>query len=159
MIKFALRCDRGHVFESWFRDGAAYDDLAAHGRLSCAECGSSAVAKAVMAPSVVTARAAAKRSGPTETPATAPPVQAARTMAMMGPEERHLRDMVRNLHRKIAETSENVGGAFPDEARRIHEGEAPRRAIHGQATGEQVKALLEDGVPLLPIPPLPDERN
>lgn len=159
MIKFALRCDRGHGFESWFRDGAAYEALAAQGNLICADCGSSAVTKAVMAPSIVTARAVATVPSEAPAPPVAPAAPSARTPVMMGPEERSLRDMVRSLHRKIAETSENVGGAFPEEARRIHEGDAPQRAIHGQATGEQVKALLEDGVPLLPIPPLPDERN
>ena len=158
MIKYALRCDRSHAFESWFRDGSAYEALAAAGELACPDCGSAAVSKAVMAPSIAkgrVGRAVARREAQQQPQPPAPP----QTMAMMGPEERNLREMVRALHRKIADTSENVGGAFPEEARRIHEGEAPQRAIHGQATGEEVKALIEDGVPLLPIPPLPDERN
>ncbi len=151
MIKFTLRCEGGHAFESWFRDGAAYDALAQHNGLSCPECGSAAVSKAIMAPSILQGRAVQPRPEPAA-PAPQP-------VAMMAPEERNLRDMVRALHRRIAETSENVGSAFPEEARRIHEGEAPQRSIHGQASGEEVKALLEDGVPLMPIPPLPDERN
>lgn len=158
MIKYALRCDGGHAFESWFRDGAAYDGLLARNELACPQCGTSKVDKAPMAPSIVKGRAAA----PVSEPASPPQVQpqpAPQPIAMMGPDERNLREMVRNLHRKIAETSENVGSAFPQEARRIHEGEAPHRAIHGQASGAEVRALLEDGVPLMPIPPLPDDRN
>ena len=152
MIKFALRCDRGHAFDSWFRDGAAYDALANSGGLSCPSCGSSAIGKAMMAPALLKRPAAPQRPEPIP----APPQQ---PVAMMAPEERKLREMVRALHRKIAETSENVGPAVAAEARRIHEGDAPDRSIHGQASGEEVRALLEDGVPLLPIPPLPDDRN
>ncbi len=158
MIKFALRCDRGHAFDSWFRDGAAFEALSAQGELGCPACGSSAISKAPMAPAVLKGgRAPARTPEPQPRAPEAP--AAASTMAMLGAEEAKLRDMVRALHRRIAETSENVGPAFPAEARRIHEGEAPQRSIHGQASGEEVRALLEDGVPLLPIPTLPDERN
>ncbi len=152
MIKYALLCDRDHAFESWFRDSAAYDALTSHGQLACPSCGSAAVRKALMAPSLARGAAASLPAGRDEE-------QAPRPVAMLGERERQLRAMVRDLHRKIAETSENVGPAFPDEARRIHQGEAPARSIHGQATGAEVKALIEDGVPLLPVPTLPDEHN
>ncbi len=160
MIRYALRCDRNHAFESWFKDSAAFDALAALNQLSCAVCGSSSVHKAPMAPSIV--RGGKDRATLIEAPASGPSVpqaQPSQAVALMGEQERKLRDMVRELHRKIAETSDDVGKAFPEEARRIHEGDTPARAIHGQATGEEVKALLDDGIPLMPIPSLPDDQN
>lgn len=150
MIKYALLCDRDHAFDSWFKDSSAFDTLASREQLACPSCGSASVRKALMAPSLGRGVMAPVMAG--DAPVTRP-------VAMLGEREKQVRDMIRDLHRKVAETSENVGPAFPDEARRIHQGDAPARSIHGQATGEEVKALIEDGVPLLPIPTLPDEHN
>jgi hypothetical protein len=150
MIKYSLTCDRDHGFESWFRDSAAYESLVAAHQIECAVCGSDRVRKALMAPSVVTAR---RKAAPMPE---APPVQ---PVAMVDDQARKLRDAVRKLHRAITENADNVGRAFPEEARRIHDGDAPPRSIYGEATPEQVSALLEDGISLLPMPMLPDDQN
>ncbi|MEM8871907.1 MAG: DUF1178 family protein [Pseudomonadota bacterium] len=130
MIKYNLRCTKGHDFESWFSSGADYDRLEAGGLLSCAICGSANVSKAVMAPQVSTAETAPSLSGPAS------------------PAEQMLRD----LRQRIEQNADNVGKNFATEARNIHQGTAPNRPIYGQANGRDARALLEDGVPVIPLP-------
>jgi hypothetical protein len=137
MIKFSLACESGHEFESWFPDGAAYDEQVRRGFVTCPECHSSRVAKAPMAPAVVT-----RRGGP-----------------LSDEKALKLRDAVVALRREIETRTENVGEAFPEVARAIHAGEEPERAIRGQASLVEVKALLEEGVAIAPIPALPEEAN
>jgi hypothetical protein len=157
MIKYTLTCDQDHSFESWFRDSAGYDELAGLGQLSCPICGSTNVRKAMMAPSVVRAR----KSSTPELPL-APVAESAtppQPVALLDQKQLELRNMMRELHRKITETADNVGREFSAEARRMHEGETPARSIYGEATGEEVRSLLEDGIPLLPMPVLPDDQH
>lgn len=132
MIRFTLHCAEGHDFESWFASGAAFDDLAARGLLSCAICGGSKVEKALMAPAVASAPAVPDR--PLSTPAN--PVEEA----------------LAALRREIEANSEYVGMNFVTEARRIHAGNAPERAIHGEAKPDEARKLIEDGVPVAPLP-------
>ena len=159
MIRYALTCDREHAFESWFKDSEAFDQLSAQKRLVCPECGSGVVVKALMAPSVLRGSKASRTMAASEIEVDAPGAQKPQSLALLDDGQRKLREAVRLLHRKIVDTADDVGRAFPEEARRIHEGEAPSRSIYGQATGEEVKALLDDGVPLMAIPALPDDQH
>ena len=148
MIKYALVCDKGHEFESWFPSAAAYDEQARRGLVACPECSSNRVAKAIMAPSVLGAGRAspAAAEAPTE-------------VALLGPRQRALRDAVRALRREIESHTDDVGPKFAELARSMHAGDTPERAIRGQATGAEVEALLEEGVGVLPMPAAPDEFN
>jgi hypothetical protein len=141
VIKFSLACDGGHEFESWFPDGASYEEQVKRGFVTCPECHSSRVLKAPMAPAVVTRRGA-------DRPLSAPDGRAAA-----------LREAMMALRREIESKTENVGEAFPQVARAIHAGDEPERAIRGQANLVEVKALLEEGIAFAPIPMLPDEAN
>lgn len=149
MIKFALACDKGHGFESWFPDGAAYEKQARRGLIACPECGSTRVAKAIMAPAVLGAGRPEREASP---PAAVP-------VALLDPRQRALREAVRNLRREIEAHTEDVGAKFPEVARAISGGEAPERAIRGQASRAEVEALIEDGVGVLPMPFAPDDFN
>ncbi len=138
MIRFALRCDRGHRFESWFGSGADFDRLSGQGLLACAVCGSAAVEKDLMAPAVATAPARGPDRSPAEGPLSAPASPAEQALAEM--------------RRRVEAEAEDVGRDFAREARRIHEGEAPKRTIIGEARASEARALLEDGVPVAPLP-------
>lgn len=143
MIRFSLRCDRAHRFESWFGSGADYERLRAAGLISCAICGGTEVEKDLMAPNL--ASGAGQKTPPREMPAeTAAPDLS----APASPAEQALRQ----LRQKIESQSENVGRDFATEARRIHEGEAPARPIIGEARPAEARALLEEGIPVAPLP-------
>jgi hypothetical protein len=135
MIRYDLTCDQGHAFDSWFASAAAYDRLAAAGHVACPECGSSRVAKALMAPSVV-ARPDRSLTAPRD------------------PREAALAE----LRARIEAESDYVGLSFAAEARAMHEGRAPTRAIHGEAKLEDARKLIEDGVPVAPLPFLPARK-
>ena len=141
MIRYALKCDQGHAFESWFKSAEAFDALLAGGHVACVTCGSTKVEKALMAPAV---RPARKADTPEPTPAGALSQPAS-------PAEEALAAM----RRKIEESSDYVGDSFAREARAMHNGEAPERAIHGEARLDEARALLEDGVPVMPLPFVP----
>lgn len=132
MIRYSLKCASGHAFDAWFRSSAAYDEQRAAGHVACAVCGSPEVEKAVMAPAV---SSAPERPEPSLT-APASPAEAA----------------LAELRRHIEQNSDYVGRDFAAEARRIHEGESDRRAIWGEATLADAKALKDDGIPVAPVP-------
>lgn len=136
MIRYDLICSGGHGFNAWFPGSEAYDEQAAAGFVSCPHCGTTSVSKAIMAPSVARA-SEPSRQGPEI--ASGPPA--------------HVRQALRDLRAQILEGSENVGLAFADEARRIHRGEAPARAVHGEASPDDARALIEEGVQVAPLPP------
>jgi hypothetical protein len=146
MIVYDIACPQGHVFEAWFGSSAAFDDQRARGMLSCPICGAADVQKAVMAPNV-------GAKGNTK-PDSAP-------VAMRGgtPAPAQVKSLLAALAKaqaRMLEGSEDVGRRFADEARAIHDGAADERSIHGQATAEEARALLDDGVavmPLLIVPP------
>lgn len=131
MIKFSLKCSKDHQFDSWFGSNDDYDRLTARNLISCAVCGVTDVDKAVMAP-----RVPSKRHS--ETPLSAPASAAEQA--------------VRDMRQKIEKSADDVGSDFAVEARKIHDGEAPDRAIIGQAKPEEARALIEDGVPVVPLP-------
>lgn len=130
MIRYALKCDNAHQFDSWFGSSGDYDRLREGGLVACAVCGSSAVEKELMAPGVKTAAAAGALSAP------ASPAEQA----------------LRALRKKIEAQADNVGRDFAKEARRIHEGTAEQRSIIGEARPAEARALIEDGIPVAPLP-------
>jgi hypothetical protein len=136
MIRYTLKCDKDHSFDSWFQTAAAFDKLQSSGLVACSVCGSAKVEKAIMAPRVRPARTSAKNSKVGTLSQPASPAEQA----------------VAEMRAKIEAKSENVGGNFADEARAIHEGDAPERAIIGEATPEAAKSLIEDGIPVAPLP-------
>jgi len=150
MIKFALACDDGHGFESWFPDGAAYEKQARRGLIACPHCGSTAVAKAIMAPAVVGAARPARSEAEPSAPV---------PVALIDERQRALREAMRELKREIEARTDDVGAKFPEVARAIHAGATPERAIRGQASRAEIKALLDEGVDVLPMPFVPDEFN
>ena len=130
MIRYALKCADGHGFDSWFQSAGAYDSLSEKGMVSCAVCGSTDVSKAIMAPRVTVKEDAAPWSAPST------------------PAEQALRAMRAELEKN----ADYVGETFATEARAIHVGDAPERPIWGQANLKEAKALVEEGVPIAPIP-------
>lgn len=142
MIRFTLKCAQGHDFESWFQSGAAFDGLLARGLVACPLCGNGQIAKSLMAPAVRVAKkaGAAVEPGPLSTPST----DAETALAA--------------LKQEIEKNSDYVGMNFVNEARRIHAGNAPERAIHGEAKPEEARKLIEDGVPVAPLPFLPSRK-
>jgi hypothetical protein len=150
VIRFSLQCDQGHAFESWFRDSASYDTQTESGLLSCPHCGSAKVEKAIMAPQVARKD---RESPPVPAPAQPQPV------VLMSPEEQAHRAKIRELRAMLTEKSDYVGERFANEARKMHDGEIEHRAIYGEASGEDVRSLIEDGIDIMPLPMLPDERN
>lgn len=154
MIKYALKCENGHSFESWFASAEAFDKLATSGLLTCTICGSGQVAKAIMAPRVRTKRgtAAAPVEPPTSEDAPAPPP------ALSDPAN-PIEARIKEMRKKIEAESEYVGDKFAKEARAIHTGDAPERAIYGEAKPADAKALIEDGVPVAALPFVPDRKT
>jgi hypothetical protein len=139
MIRYALSCADGHAFESWFQSAAAYDSLAAAGHVACPACGSAKVQKTLMAPAVATAEA--------KTPPT------------LSEPANPVEEAMRALRRQVEENSEYVGMNFVTEARRMHQGEAPERAIYGEARPDEARRLIEDGVPVAPLPFMPARKT
>lgn len=143
MIRYALKCQADHAFESWFQNAAAFDALAASGHVSCPVCGSAKVEKSLMAPSVAV-KSDAVQAVPARPDLTTPANPLEEAMAA--------------LRRQIEDKSEYVGMNFATEARRIHQGDAPERAIYGEARPDEAKKLIEDGVPVAPLPFLPGRK-
>jgi hypothetical protein len=131
MIAYQLQCRNGHSFEGWFKDSAAFDAQSADGKLACPSCNSRKVEKAVMAPAI----------------------------AGKAREQARARAALRAMRKTVLENAEHVGGAFPEEARKIHYGETAERPIYGEASADDVEALLDEGVEVLPIPPDVDSQN
>jgi hypothetical protein len=157
MIKYALVCDASHDFESWFPGSESYEEQARRGFVECPFCQSTKVSKAIMAPNV----ARKDRDAPANDTAAALPAAPAapQPVALLDEKQQHLRSMMRELHEKIIATSDDVGDSFPEEARKMHDGETPARSIRGKASFEEARSLLDEGIPVLPIPDLPEERN
>lgn len=138
MIRYTLRCTESHSFEMWFKDSATYDQLVAQALVSCPDCGSSEISKAIMAPSIAGTR---KETTPT------------------APAPREIMQKIKAYREKVMAETTDVGSRFPQEARDMHEGIADPRPIRGQATAEEAKALQDEGIPVLPIPPEPPKEN
>ncbi|MEH6678663.1 DUF1178 family protein [Phenylobacterium sp.] len=139
MIRYALACEHGHEFEGWFSASSDFDDQKARGLLECPVCGAQDVRKQIMAPAV----AGTKRNTPDLPPK-------ARAVMM---------EALSKVRRHVEENFDDVGDAFAKEARAIHEGKVEDRGIYGQATPAEVKALVEDGVPVASLPPEPPKKT
>lgn len=160
MIRYALVCEKGHDFESWFQDSAAYDKQARRGLVTCPQCGSAKVEKAIMAPRL--SATAKKRPTPIEAPvpaAEAPTPAAPAPVAMISPQEQEFRTKLKALREHLTKNADDVGAKFPEEARKMHYGEVEHRSIYGVASPEEAKELSEEGIEFHPLPILPDERN
>lgn len=131
MIRFALKCSNEHLFDSWFQSGAAFDTLKAAGHVTCPECGDTRVEKSLMAPSV------------------------SKLSDMPTPKEKALQE----LRRQVEANSDYVGMNFAAQARRMHDGDEPARAIHGEARLDEARQLLEDGIPVMPLPFMPGRKT
>jgi hypothetical protein len=141
MIKYALTCDHDHGFEGWFGTSAEYDDQLGRGLLACPVCDSKLVRKQIMAPAVAGTKAKGASGDIT-------PQMRGMMMEAMGKVRAH-----------VEENFDYVGDAFAREARDIHEGRSEERGIYGEATPLQVKKLVEDGVPVAPLPPAPPKKT
>lgn len=141
MIQYSLKCSQGHQFDSWFQSASAFDSLKSAGHLSCAVCGTADVDKALMAPRVTTDQTPDAATPPLSAPAT--------------PAEQALADM----RKHVEANSDYVGKDFATEARAMHLGDAEARAIWGEANTADAKALLEDGIPVAPLPFLPSRKS
>ena len=161
MIRYALICDKGHEFESWFADSAAYDKQVKRKLVSCPACGSANVEKAIMAPRLAGSKKQASAMEVSSVPAEAPtPAQdTPAPVAMMSPQEREFRAKLKELRDHLTQNADDVGAKFPEEARKMHYGETEHRSIYGVASPEEAKDLAEEGIEFHPLPILPDERN
>ena len=148
MIRFALTCDKDHPFDSWFASADAFDSLQRAGQLACPVCGSAKVDKSLMAPSVRPARKAAAQD--------AAPVPAA--SAPLRSPQNDMETAFAAMRKQIEDNSDYVGVNFVTEARKMHEGSVPERAIYGEAKLEDARALIEDGVPIAPLPFMPARK-
>jgi hypothetical protein len=156
MIRYNLRCDRGHAFESWFQSSQAYETQEKRRLVNCPSCGSAKVERAIMAPQIVS-----KKSGDRSVTAPAAATEAttpASTPLMMA-QERELRAKLRELRDHIVKNADNVGERFPNEARKMHYGDIEHRPIYGEASPEEARSLIDEGVEVSPLPVLPDDRN
>lgn len=144
MIRYTLTCDKGHSFESWFASSGAFDSLQKAGHVACAHCGSAKVERALMAPSLRTARAAAAEPEPAK--------------ELSQPKSDVERELAA-LRKQVEENSDYVGLSFAAEARKMHEGNAPARAIYGEANTDEARKLIEDGVPVAPLPFMPRRKT
>ena len=135
MIRYALKCSKGHQFDSWFRDSAAFETLLKSKQLTCTVCGTTKVEKTIMAPAVKGGKKVAiEEANPLSQPAT--PAEAA----------------LKKLRNHLRENSDYVGKEFASEARRIHDGDSDARSIWGEASKEDAESLKEDGIPVAPLP-------
>ena len=178
MIRYSLRCERAHTFESWFQDSATYDSQVKRKLVSCPACGSAKVEKAIMAPRIVSKKGRERQKTIQETanmPVPAEAVSAPQSQSLqaqgtqgsqtqgstplMMAQERELRAKLKELRDHIVKNADNVGEKFPNEARRMHYGEIEHRPIYGEASPEEARSLIEEGVEVSPLPVLPEDRN
>ncbi|MGA9659230.1 MAG: DUF1178 family protein [Asticcacaulis sp.] len=134
MIRYALKCDVGHEFEAWFSSSGGFDEQVSRGLVECPMCGTQAVSKAIMAPMVRSSK------------------KAASAMDAVAEGRKAVAEALYRLRQHVESTHDYVGNDFASEARDIHQGMAPDRPIYGEATPEEVRGLVEGGVPVAAIP-------
>lgn len=146
MIRYDLICTDGHEFDGWFRDSAAYDSQAKRKLVACPQCGSVKIEKQLMAPGI---------------PAKANRKSDQRQAVFTGgdPRQAQLLAMMRELRQQVEANADYVGDKFAEEARKIHYEEAERRGIYGEATADDAKALVDEGIAVHPLPRLPEDGN
>lgn len=152
MIRYNLRCDKGHAFESWFQSSGAYDSQVKRKLVTCPQCGSAKVEKAIMAPQI-------GRKGNSKQDVAAPTQATENASLVMAPQEAELHAKLKELRDHIVKTADNVGESFPEEARAMHYGDKEHRPIYGEASPEEARSLIDEGIEVAPIPVLPGDRN
>jgi hypothetical protein len=158
MIRYTLRCERDHGFESWFQSSSAYDSQVRRKLVTCPVCNSTKVEKAIMAPQIVSKKG---REAPVPAPVAALPAEAPATEStpLLMAQERELRAKLKELRDHIVKNADNVGERFANEARKMHYGDIEHRPIYGEASPDEARALIEEGVEVAPLPVLPEDRN
>jgi len=139
MINYTLKCHQNHTFDSWFKSAEAFEMLVKKSLVVCSECGSTKITKAIMAPSVNTSRK--KDTKPQELE-----------------KKSKIKNDILELKKKIEANSEYVGNNFANEARSMYLGETPGRSIYGEAKADDAKKLIDDGIPVMPLPFLPAKK-
>lgn len=140
MIRYNLACSQGHEFEGWFASSEAYDKQRAAEAVECPSCGATDVSKALMAPAVSTSR---KKEA----------------VSLAANNSSEVADMLRKLRQQLTSNADYVGDRFAEEARRIHFEEVEKRGIYGEATPDEVRGLVEDGIEFHPLPTVPEDHN
>jgi hypothetical protein len=154
MIHYQLRCSRGHEFDGWFKDSAAFESQVAAKLVDCPQCGDQSVARALMAPAVASGRERGEKLlMPPRAEAPAPPAGASVPPGKAIPAQ--VLAMLQRMRAEIERTCDYVGPRFAEEARRIHRQEAPARGIYGEASAEEVELLSEEGIEVARIPWVP----
>jgi len=156
MIRYNLHCERGHAFESWFQSSSAYDSQVKRKLVSCPDCGSVKVEKAIMAPQI-----GRKRKDPARAPQPEAATDANTTSStpLIMAQERELRAKLKELRDHVVKNADNVGEKFPDEARKMHYGDIEHRPIYGEASPDEARSLIDEGIEVAPLPILPGDRN
>jgi hypothetical protein len=157
MIRYALVCDRKHEFEIWFNNSADYGKQSKRKLVACPVCDSTNVDKAIMAPAITSPRK--RRSSPAPEAVAAPMPQPNAPVAMLSPQETEFRTKLKELRDHLTKNADNVGKKFPEEARKMHYGDIEHRSIYGEASTDEAKKLLDEGIEFHPLPVLPDEKN
>ena len=160
MIHYNLRCDKGHAFESWFQSSSAYESQEKRKLVNCPLCGSAKVERAIMAPQIVSKKGRDKAPSPAEA-ADAPSMEVTTPTStpLLMAQERELRAKLKELRDHIVKNADNVGERFPNEARKMHYGDIEHRPIYGEASPDEARALIDEGVEVTPLPVLPGDRN
>jgi len=158
MIRYSLRCERGHAFESWFQSSSAYESQEKRKLVNCPACGSAKVERAIMAPQIVSKKGR-DIAAPTPAPASVTEAAAPASTPLMMAQERELRAKLKELRDHIVKNADNVGQRFPNEARKMHYGDIEHRPIYGEASPDEARSLIDEGVEVSPLPVLPDDRN
>jgi hypothetical protein len=157
MIRYTLRCEKDHAFESWFQSSSAFDSQVKRKLVTCPACGSDRIEKAIMAPRIVGKKGRERAApSPAPVPAEAP---ATESTSLMMAHERELRAKIKELRDHIVKNADNVGERFPNEARAMHYGDKEHRPIYGEASPEEARSLVDEGVEVSPLPTLPEDRN
>ncbi len=167
MIELTLVCHDGHRFNAWFPDSASFEAQNTRGLVSCPHCGSLQVSKGLQSPSVVGGRTRTRSDHPAGQVSSSAPTSGQAAVASPAPQAvaptaEHIAQMqafvsnMRRLQAYVQQTFDDVGKEFSDEARKIHYGEAEERGIYGQATGDEIEELLDEGIEIMPLPKLPE---
>lgn len=160
MIRYALHCERHHAFESWFQSSSAYDSQVKRKLVTCPICGSAKVEKAIMAPRIVGKKGRGRAALPPEpAPAATPEPAPSGPTSLLMAQEKELRTKLKELRDHIVKNADNVGERFANEARAMHYGDKEHRPIYGEASPEEAKSLIDEGIEVSPLPTLPEDRN
>jgi hypothetical protein len=170
MIRYTLKCSDGHNFESWFKSASAFESLHAAGQLTCPQCGAVKIEKSLMAPRLH--KSTVMDQGPSEHTEVSPTTDATpqtlgnatttnpKPQDVQAPQQDHRlsENDVAKIRDHVEKNSDYVGADFTKQARAMRDGDAPERSIYGEAKLEDAKALIAEGVPVVPLPFLPKRK-